>query len=74
LIGINILCYNGKLSKNIALRNKICDLLITKWHECDINKINPPYNQSFSDYLEECHVKLPQKKVNIEPESKKILK
>lgn len=36
--------------------------------------MNPPYYPAFSDYLEECHVKMPTPQVVIEPESKRTLK
>jgi hypothetical protein len=42
-------------------------MMISKWQEQDIEKINPPFNPAYSDYLEECHVKLPKNKVVIEP-------
>ena len=74
VIGLSILCFNGKMMNNGALRNKTVDLLISKWQEKNIKKINPPFVQSLSDHLEECHVKLPKAKVTIQPESKKVLK
>ena len=49
-------------------------MIISKWQEHDISSINPPFYTAFTDYLEECHVKLPRKKVVIEPESKRTLK
>ena len=67
IIGVSLIQYNGKLSKNIGLRNKVHEVIISKWQEHDISSINPPFNTAFTDYLEECHVKLPKKKVNIEP-------
>jgi hypothetical protein len=48
--------------------------MLTKWQEQGINLINPPFNSAYSDYLEECHVKLPRNKISIEPESRKLLK
>jgi hypothetical protein len=73
IIGVTFIHFSGKLS-NIGLRNKVHDMMISKWQEQDINKINPPFNPSYSDYLEECHVKLPKNKISVEPESKRILK
>ena len=74
VIGVTLLGNNNKLKNNIALRNKIASILDSKWHEKGIDTINPPYIPSISDYLEECHVKLPKSKVNIEPESKRNLR
>lgn len=65
VIGVSFIHFNGKLSGNIGLRNKIFELIVNKWQEQDISRINPPFNPAYSDYLEECHVKLPKTKVNI---------
>ena len=51
IIGVSILCFNGKMTNNGALRNKTADLLISKWHEKDIKRINPPFVQSLCDHL-----------------------
>ena len=67
VIGLSLLSYNNQLKNNIALRNKLTGIIIAKWHEKGIDSVNPPYIPSVSDYLEECHVKLPKTKVNIEP-------
>ena len=74
VIGISFLHFNGKLANNIALRSRVQDLMINKWQEQDLHTINPPFNTAYTDYLEECHVKLPRSKVTIEPESKKNLR
>lgn len=52
IIGVSILCFNGKMMNNGALRNKTVDLLISKWHEKNIHKINPPFVPSLVDYFE----------------------
>jgi hypothetical protein len=50
VIGITFIRFTGKLS-NIGLRNKVHEMMISKWQEQDIKKINPPFNPSYSDYL-----------------------
>ena len=52
IIGLSIVCFNGKMMNNGALRNKTVDLLISKWQEKNIKKINPPFVQSLSDHFE----------------------
>lgn len=75
VVGVTLICFNGsKLSNNIGLRKKVQDLIISKWGEYGIETINPPFNTAYSDYLEQCHVKIPKNKVVIEPESKRTLK
>lgn len=74
VIGLSLVSFNGRMSNNLSLRNKTVDVLIQKWHEKEIEKINPPYIPTISDHLEECHVKLPKIKIRIEPESKRKLK
>ena len=67
VIGLSFIHYNGKLAGNIALRSKVADIILSKWQDHDISAINPPFNPAYTDYLEECHVKLPKSKVVIEP-------
>jgi len=67
VIGVTLISFNGKLSNNVGLRNKVYELIVNKWQESDFDSINPPFNPSFSDYLEECHVKMPKSKQSIEP-------
>lgn len=74
VIGVTVICYNKKFENNIALRNKTVDILFAKWQEAGIYNINPPVIPSVSDHLEQCHVKLRSKKINIYPESKNTLK
>lgn len=31
LIGVTVLCYNGKFENNASLRNKTTEILFTKW-------------------------------------------
>ena len=65
LVGLTFLHFNGKLAANIGLRNKVHDLIISKWQEHDLSSINPPFYPAFTDYLEQCHVKMPRTKVSI---------
>jgi hypothetical protein len=51
VIGLTLLHCQGKLSSSIPLRNKVTDLIISKWHEHDISSLNPPYYPAYSDYL-----------------------
>ena len=67
VMAITIMSFNGKFKNNGALRNKTADNIISKWHESGINSINPPFIPSFSDHLEQCHVKLPKTVINIYP-------
>lgn len=67
IIGISFLRFNGKLANNIALRNRVQDIMIGKWQEQNFHSINPPFCTSYTDYLEECHVKLPKNTIIIAP-------
>jgi hypothetical protein len=62
-----MVCYNGKFENNASMRNKTLDIIFTKWQEAGISNINPPFIPSISDHLEQCHVKLRNKKINIYP-------
>lgn len=51
VIGITFIHFTGKLCQNLGLRNKVYEMMISKWQEQDIEKINPPFNPAYSDYL-----------------------
>jgi len=51
VIGLSLVSFNGRMSKNLSLRNKTIDVLIQKWQESGIDKINPPYISTVSDHL-----------------------
>lgn len=51
VVGVTLMCYNGKFSNNAALRNKTTDVLINKWQEYGLQYINPPIIQGVSDHL-----------------------
>lgn len=51
VIGLSVLSFNGRMSNNLSLRNKTIDVLIQKWQESGIQKINPPYIPTVSDHL-----------------------
>lgn len=74
IVGLTILSYNNVLSNNLALRQKIVNLLTTKWQQSGIELINPPYTHTLANYLHESSIKLPATKQQSEMESRKALR